>query len=200
MQEEKIFTYTALAKKRGDAGMVKAFMIMALFEAVLVLLLVQVLVHDETIRLIIEILHTGLCVSAVIMLVNGLSVFKTSHSLTPTHLRLHYGRRFKLDLPLNLLASSWKAQQKPKPGFNLKPLYDRTNRRVCIAYGEQGQVLLKLHRPYPMRLGFFKKVEAEQILFNVDQREEFFAALDALLLPDKAALAEQRPLSNLTVA
>src|SRR5207248_326790 len=51
--------------------------------------------------------------------------------------------------------------------------------RIFAAFSDQGQVLLVLVQPYPFRVGLFGSSKlANQLLINVDQRDEFLADLD----------------------
>ena len=186
MDNEQVFTYTATAQRSGYKTTIFTLIISLLIEAALEILVISVIVPDGALKWIINLVHSGLCLWIIFFLLNSLHVLKTYHTLTPTHLKVRYGRGFKAAIPLNALSGCWFATQKIMNVQNIRASYKKDKHRLVAAFSGEGQVLLKFHQPQIFRLGLFKTVTANEILLNFDNRDEFLAALNARLLPQEA--------------
>ncbi len=176
------FTYTA--KNIGYASTVIIWMVLVGVEAGGVLLLVAALMSEGWLKLAIELLHTSLCIYVFITLFSALRVTKTAHTLDETSLTLRYGPLFKLKLPLSAITGVKSVQERVDSMQGMVARYEKDKKRLNVAFSDKGQVLLKLDRPYPFRRGLFRSGTTNQILLNVDKREEFLALLTALQAPE----------------
>jgi ABC-2 type transport system ATP-binding protein len=167
------FPYTA---RQGDyLSTIGAMLFLALLEGGLLTLLVVALVENGLLRL-------GLL--GVLALVNlwvaakFLAPLGTAHQLSSTHLHLRYGLDLQCDLPRSALLAAWPVHEKRNPLEAATVQYQAEQQRVTATFSEQGQVLLALARPYPVRVGQRGGGLTSQILINVDDREGFLAAFD----------------------
>jgi len=98
----------------------------------------------------------------------------TKHRLSATHLQLHYGMDFKQSIPRECIVAVERVRERV-----VIPMvrYEAEKQRLNIAFSEHGQLLLRLGEPYPLQIGWGKKVFAEKILLNVDRPDELLAAL-----------------------
>lgn len=98
----------------------------------------------------------------------------TKHRLNATDLQLQYGLDFRVSIPREAIIAAEPLRERVA-----LPLvrYEAEKQRIVAVFSEQGQLLLRLDQPYPFRVGFFKRVLADQILINVDQRNKLLAAL-----------------------
>ena len=100
----------------------------------------------------------------------------TKHRLNEASLQLHYGLEFKAEISRNTIITARQVRERVA-----LPLarYEAEKERIFAAFSDQGQVLLVLDQPYPFRVGLFGSSKfANQLLINVDQRDEFLADLD----------------------
>ncbi len=175
----KIFSYTA---RRGTyiTTMSALFFIMIVEGGVFAFLIAK-LISDELINLVV----LGLSVALYLLISSKLlAPLWTKHRLNATGLQLQYGLDFKASIPRNTIIATQQVRERVAlPVVR----YEAEKQRIVAVFSEQGQVLLRLDQPYPFRIGFFKRVLADQILINVNQRDELLVALG---LP---AAGTQRP-------
>ncbi|SRR6266446_5119330 len=175
----KIFSYTA---RRGTyITTMSALLFIMIVEGGVFAFLIARLIPDELINLAL----LGLS-AALYLLISSklLAPLWTKHRLNATGLQLQYGLDFRVSVPRNTIIAAQQVRERVAlPVVR----YEAEKQRIVAVFSEQGQVLLRLDQPYPFRISFFKKVLADQILINVNQRDELLAALD---LP---AAGTQRP-------
>jgi ABC-2 type transport system ATP-binding protein len=167
----KTFTYTA--QRAPYIATVCALFFMMIAEIGLIALLIAKFVQNELIKF-------GLIIALVILFLNIssrlLAPLWTKHQLSATSLQLHYGLEFKAEIPRNTIIAARNIRERVA-----LPLakYEAEKERIVAVFSEQGQVLLLLDQPYPFRVGLFGKSKpANQLLINVDQRDEFLADLE----------------------
>jgi ABC-type multidrug transport system ATPase subunit len=167
----KTFTYTA--QRVSYISTVCALLFIMIAEVGLIIYLIAIFVHNELIKF-------GLIIALVaLFLIIGsrlLVPLWTKHRLNETSLHLHYGLEFKAEIPRSVIITARQAHERVA-----LPLarYETEKERIFAAFSEQGQVLLVLDQSYPFRVGLFgSSKSANQLLINVDQRDEFLAALD----------------------
>lgn len=166
----KTFTYTA--QRASYISTVCALLFIMIAEVGLINFLIAQFVQNELIKY-------GLIIALVVLFLNIgsrlLAPLWTKHRLKETSLQLHYGLEFKAEIPRNAIISVRQVRERVA-----LPLarYEAEKGRVVAAFSEQGQVLLLLDQPYPFRVGLFGKSKlANQLLINVDQRDEFLTDL-----------------------
>jgi len=166
----RAFSYTAL---RGSyISIVSALLFIVMVEGGVIALLIARLMPNELIKLVL------LCLLAALYLFISsklLAPLWTKHRLNARSLELHYGFDFKADVPRNTIIAAQQVRERVALPV---ARYEAEKKRLVAAFSEQGQVLLRLDQPYPFRMGFFSRTLANQILINVDQREEFLAVLN----------------------
>ena len=175
----KIFSYTA---RRGSyITTMSALLFMMIVEGGVFAFLIAKLIPDELINLAL----LGLSVALFLLISSKLlAPLWTKHRLSIVDLQLHYGLDFRASVPREAIIAAQQVRERVAlPVVR----YEAEKQRIVAVFSEQGQVLLRLDQPYPFRTGFFKRVLADQILINVDQRDELLAALG---LP---AAGTQRP-------
>jgi ABC-2 type transport system ATP-binding protein len=167
----KTFSYTA--RRASYISTVSALLFIMDVELGLILFLIAKFIQ-------IELIKYGLIVALVALFLNIgcrlLAPLWTKHLLNEISLQLHYGLEFRAEIPRNTIAAARQARERMA-----LPLarYEAEKGRIVVAFSEQGQVLLVLDQPYPFRVGLFGSSKpANQLLINVDQRDEFLAALD----------------------
>ena len=119
----------------------------------------------------------------------------TKHQLNATDLQLHYGLDFRVSVPREAIIEASPLRERIALPV---ARYEAEKQRIVAAFLEQGQLLLRLDRPYLFRIGFFKRALVGQILINVDQRDELLAALGLLAAGTQKPelLAKAQPRSN----
>jgi ABC-2 type transport system ATP-binding protein len=167
----KTFTYTA--QRAPYISTVCALLFMMIAEVGLIVFLIARFVQNELIKfgLIIALVALFLYISSKL-----LAPLWTKHQLSATNLLLHYGLEFKAEIPRNtIIAARHIRERVALPAAR----YEAEKERIVAVFSEQGQVLLLLDQPYPFRVGLFGKTKpANQLLINVDRRDEFLADLE----------------------
>ena len=171
-------TYTYTAQRASYISTVCALLFMMIAEVGLISFLIAKFVQNELIKY-------GLIIALVALFLNIgsrlLAPLWTKHRLNEASLQLHYGLEFKAEIPRNAIITARQVRERVA-----LPLarYEEEKGRVVAAFSEQGQVLLLLDQPYPFRLGLFGKSKpANQLLINVDQRDEFLTDLEIQTTP-----------------
>jgi ABC-type multidrug transport system ATPase subunit len=169
--ESKTFTYTS--QRASYISTVCALFFIMIAEVGLIIYLIAIFVHNELIKfgLIFALVAFFLYIAGKM-----LAPLWTKHRLGATSLHLHYGLEFKAEIPRSTIITARHVHERVA-----LPLarYETEKERIFAAFSEQGQVLLVLDQPYPFRVGLFGSSKfANQLLINVDQRDEFLAALD----------------------
>ena len=168
---KQIFTYTA--KRKSFLTTFAAFAFSIIVETGLTTLVIAAITRNEFVRMVILFVSIGLCVLLAFMLLHPLL---TKHRLTATHLELRYGS-LRLDVPRDAILSATPAHERLNPFQPFKAQVDKKRRQLLAAFSENGQVLLTLNRPLPVRIERSTS-RINRILLNVDRPESFFAALD----------------------
>jgi ABC-2 type transport system ATP-binding protein len=187
----KTFTYTA--QRASYISTVCALLFIIVSEVGLITILIAKFVQNEFIKfgLIIALVALFLNVSSKI-----LAPLWTKHHLSATSLQLNYGLEFKSVIPRKTIVAASKIRE--KVAFPLAR-YEAEKGRIVAAFSEQGQVLLLLDQSYPFRVGFFgSRKPANQLLINVDQRDELLAALEyqADSVENPSLVAGERKISS----
>lgn len=166
----KSFRYTA---QRGSyISTISALLFMMMVEGGVIAFLVARFVPNEIIKL-------ALLSVLVVLFLNIssklLAPLLTKHELDAADLQLHYGLDFKAKVARNTIIAAQRVRERVA-----MPIvrYEAEKQRIVAAFSEQGQVLLLLDQPYAFRSGLFSRKFADKLLINVDQRDEFLAALD----------------------
>jgi ABC-2 type transport system ATP-binding protein len=183
----RAFSYTAL---RGSyISIVSALLFIVMVEGGVIALLIARLIPNELIKLVLSCLLAALYLFISSKL---LAPLWTKHRLDARSLELHYGFDFKADVPRNTIIAAQQVRERVALPV---ARYEAEKKRLVAAFSEQGQVLLRLDQPYPFRMGFFSRTLANQILINVDQREEFLAVLNlATTSAEKSTLSTKAQL------
>ncbi len=180
----KTFTYTA--QRESYICTVCALLFIMIAEVGLIAYLIAKFVPNELIKLAVIIALVALFLNVSSKM---LAPLWTKHQLSATSLQLHYGLEFKVEIPRSTIIAAWQVRERvafPAARFEAE------KGRIFAAFSERGQVLLVLDQPYPFRVGLFgSSKSANQLLINVDQRDEFLAALDL-----QATSVEQGSLSG----
>lgn len=169
-EASKTFPYTA---QRGSyISMICAFLFIMFVEGGVIALLIARFVQNDLIKLAVLSMFVLLYLFISSKL---LAPLWTRHHLTETSLQLHYGLDFKAPVPRGAIIAAQRVRERL-----VMPVmrYEADKRRIVAAFSEQGQVLLLLDQPYPFRAGLFGRKLANELLINVDQRDEFLAALE----------------------
>jgi ABC-2 type transport system ATP-binding protein len=181
-ETSKTFTYTA--QRASYISTVCALLFIMIAEVGLIAFLIVKFIQNEIIKF-------GLIFALAALFLNIgsklLAPLWTRHRLTKTSLHLHYGLAFKTEITRNTIIAGRQVRERVA-----LPLvrYDAEKERIFAAFSDQGQVLLILDQSYPFRVGLFGSSKfANQLLINVDQRDEFLAALDF-----QSGSAEKSPL------
>ena len=172
MQETvKQFSYTA---KHSSYGIIAGvFIFLVLVEGGAIELLVALLVHLLWLKTILLLLMVGIHLYLCLML---LLPFWTKHSLTNTQLHLQYGFALNARIPLTSISNVQAVNEGVSQMQLIGARYDVTKQRITICFSNQGILLLTLHPPLMLKVGFLKRTTT-CILLNVDQRNEFLSAL-----------------------
>ncbi|GCF07084.1 ABC transporter ATP-binding protein [Dictyobacter arantiisoli] len=174
MQENRkqIFTYT---RHRQDCyRFVGTFSAVLLFEAGVWIVLILFLVSNQLLKLMLL---------AVIILLNLFTVFGfilmplwTKHTVTSAKIILRYGYSV-LEIPhQNILKAQPVTERLLRP-YLVRMEYEVMKQRLVATFSAQKLVLLQLDGPHSFRVNR-KQLQARQILINLDQPEQFLAALD----------------------
>ena len=167
----RTFTYTA--QRESYISTVCALLFIMIAEVGLIAYLIARFVSNELIELALIIALVALFLNVSSKL---LAPLWTKHQLNTTSLQLHYGLEFKAEVPRNTIIAARQVRERVA-----LPIvrYEAEKGRIVAAFSEQGQVLLVLDQPYPFRVGLFgSSKSANQLLINVDQRDELLAALE----------------------
>ncbi len=185
----KIFSYTA---RRGSyITMMSALFFMMIVDGGVLAFLIK-LIPNELINLAL----LGLSVGLYLLITSKLlAPLWTKHRLNATGLQLQYGLDFRASVPREAIIAAQQVRERVALPV---ARYEAEKQRIVAVFSEQGQVLLRLDQPYPFRVGFFKRALADRILINVDQRDEFLAALNlpTTSAQQSASSAKARPRSD----
>jgi ABC-2 type transport system ATP-binding protein len=167
---EKTYSYTA--QRGAYISTMGALLFIIIIEGGLIAFLIARFMPGELIKL------TLLCALAVLYLLISsklLAPLWTKHHLHAASLRLRYGLDFKADVPRNTIIAAQPVRERI-----VMPVvrYEAEKQRILAAFSEYGQVLLRLDQPYPFHIGFFGRAVVDQLLINVNRRDEFLAALN----------------------
>ena len=169
-EASKTFTYTA--QRTSYISTVCALLFIMVAEVGLIIFLIAKFIQNELIKF-------GLIFALVALFLNIgsrlLAPLWTKHRLNEASLQLHYGLEFKAEISHNTIITARQVRERVA-----LPLarYEAEKERIFAAFSDQGQVLLVLDQSYPFRVGLFGSSKlANQLLINVDQRDEFLADL-----------------------
>lgn len=167
----QIFTYSA--KPGAYLTTVCTLAFLFLTDVGLLVFLIFLFIHSNVLKLVLLALVAALYFSAI-----GLWLLPlwTKHRLTETHLSLHYGRAFKVNIPRTAIAAAQPTRERLTMLEPLAARYDANKGRIVASSSDQGQVLLRLDKPHALKVGR-SSVLADTVLINVDERLEFLAAL-----------------------
>ncbi len=101
----------------------------------------------------------------------------TSHRLTATYLEVRYGFGFRARLPLESISGAKIVRERLVPPQPFLVFANPRKGRLHAAFSEEGQIWLYLDQLRSFRLGFFKRVLADRILINTDDRDKLLEAL-----------------------
>jgi len=169
-ESSKKFTYTA--QRGGYVSIISTLLFLMVIEGGVIVLLIAIFVSNEFIKigLLSVVVFFDIFVASAL-----LAPVWTSHHVDAKNLRLRYGFHFKADIPRSAIMAAEPVQE--KVGMIPSVRYEVEKQRVVAAFSEKGQVLLRLDRAYPLRVGFFGRRNADEILINVDKRDEFLGVL-----------------------
>lgn len=167
MQE---LTFPYRAQKASAISTLFALLFIMAGENVLVVILITIFIHMPVLKFAPVSL---LLVFELFIALNLLSPLWTKHRLNATSLRLHFGIAFQANIPRSAIVSVKPVRERMVLAV---ARYEGDKQRIMAALSDQGQVLLRLDQPYPFRVGL-SKVQADSILFNVDNRDALIAAL-----------------------
>ncbi|MFQ5342857.1 MAG: ABC transporter ATP-binding protein [Anaerolineae bacterium] len=168
----KTFTYTA--QRGAYLSIVAAFTFLIIIEGGVLGLLIAVFAPAGLIRLALLGAMIGLYLLLFAMMLSPLT---TRHRLDASHLHLRYGFDVRADVPRTAITTAEPTHEKVTTWQAMRAQYDADRQRVKAAFSEEGQVLLRLDRPRPFRVGPFGGGPAAEILINLDDREAFLAAI-----------------------
>ncbi|MBA2284025.1 MAG: ABC transporter ATP-binding protein [Ktedonobacteraceae bacterium] len=169
--KESTGTFTYAATPGSYLAIVSVFCFMVPLETGVLALLLQGLVANGAVKLA---LFVTLGVFVLFILAKLCMPLWTKHHVDETSLLLRYGIDFKASIPRAAIVSAQPAREKVTiPSAR----YEAKSHHVVIAFSDKGQVLLRLDRAYPFRVGLFDGGLADQVLLSVDQRDAFLAAL-----------------------
>ncbi len=194
------FTYT---KQRQDCyRFVSIFSSILLFEACIWIVLILLLVPNLLVKL---------GILAAIILLNLFTIFGfmlmplwTKHTVTPSKVILRYGYTV-LEIPRqNVLKAQVLKEHLLRP-YLVRMEYEVMKQRLVATFSAHGLVLLQLDGLHPFQVNR-RQVQARQILLNLDQPEQFLAALNsdlrsqnssnALSVPPVQSVAREREQSH----
>jgi hypothetical protein len=170
MDEVKSFKYTA--NKDEFSGLALGFSFLIVAEAIGIELVLLFLLEGWLkwlVLLLMLILH-------VYFLDWLYAPLRTTHFLTPSHLKLRYGWTLKADISREDIATATAWKKPITKGEPIMPRYVKERERLIANFSPDGQVLLTLKNPLQLKLSI-QKVKVQEILINVDNRIDFLAAL-----------------------
>lgn len=146
--------------------------LMLLVEGVVFLLLIVFLVQPTLLKSLLLAIFVAcyLCFAMI-----PLAPLWTKHQLTPTQLVLHYGRSLHVTIPRTAIRAAEPVHERLTMLQPMSARYVTASRRINAAFSDQGQVLLHLREPLPLKVGRATR-PTESILMNVDARDEFLQA------------------------
>ena len=166
----KQFSYTA---KRSSYGIiVGAFIFILLVESGVIDLLITLLVHLLWLRIILLLFAVGAHLYVCLML---LLPFWTKHSLTEKHVHLHYGSALNIRIPFTSISSLQAMNEKIQLMQSIGAQYIVAKQRLTICFSDHNILLLTLHSPLIIEVGFSKR-KVTSIMLNIDRRDEFLIA------------------------
>ncbi|MBV9616516.1 MAG: ABC transporter ATP-binding protein [Ktedonobacteraceae bacterium] len=168
----KTFTYTA--QRTSYLAVVGTFGFLFLVEGSVIVLLIFIFAHNALLKF--ALLGAYLCLLLYIFS-RLLAPLWTKHRLTATHLQLHYGFACNVSIPRTAIASAQTVYERMTMFESSMARYDAKKQRMAACFSERGQVLLHLTQPLPLKIGRKTHI-ANSILINVDERDDFLAALD----------------------
>jgi hypothetical protein len=115
-------------------------------------------------------------------LVVGVSPFLTKHSIDENEIVLRQGWHFKVSIPIGNVKSINMVDQAPK---DRSLLISQTKGILNITSCKRDLISLKLRRSQRVAAVFWRK--ADEIVFDVMDREGFRSALEAALLSTRAS-------------
>jgi ABC-2 type transport system ATP-binding protein len=179
--DERLFRYDADRSLYTSVAAAWGFLL--LIESGLIALLIAVLVPNLWLKVLMLVVLASLNVWAIRMLRAPLN---TAHRLTPQMLQLRYGDSLRADLRRSSLVTATPVRETVSSLAVLGARYDAERDRVVALFSEKGQVLLTLAEAATFQLGPFQRVTAHHVLINVDDSDQFLAAL---ALPQAATQA-----------
>ena len=169
--QERIFSYTA--QRASALSTLFALLFIMAGESILIVILIAIFLHVFILKLVL----IGLLLALELFIaLNLLSPLWTKHRLNATTLRLYFGMGFRAYIPRSAIVSIKPVRER---AVIAAPRYEKDKQRIIAAMSEHGQVLLHLDQPYPFRVGL-SRVQADSILFNVDDRDALIIALEEI--------------------
>lgn len=166
-----IFTYTA--KRAAYFSTIAALLFIMLAEGSLTTYVITLFIHNGWFKLLpigaVAILYTYICIAL-------LAPSFTRHRLSGTHLWLRYGFTLNMHVPLAEIVTAEPVHEQLNMLQPLRATHDAKKQRIVAAFSDHGQVLIRLQAPRMFKFGR-TNVPVQTILLNVDQRDEFLAAL-----------------------
>jgi hypothetical protein len=125
----------------------------------------------------IKLLYSAAILGAILVYIvfSSLSPFLTSHTLTPEKLILRQGWYFITTIPIGDIESVETTEEPSKVGVKFSIAY----RKVYVTGTKFGLIKIKLKDPkrFPMALG----KNADEVIFDVQDRERFIELLNGFL-------------------
>jgi hypothetical protein len=149
--------------------------LLMLLESSVIALFIVLLARNSPLRLVLLLGLGALLLGLIFGLL--LAPLWTKHRLSDTHFHLRYGLD-RLSIPRAALAAVWPVHQRLNLLEPIRAQNDTGKRRITAAFSERGQVLLLLKEPQTMCINGTSGL-VEQILINVDRRDDFLAAAAA---------------------
>ena len=172
----KIYTYTA---QRGVyITSVCTLSFLFLTDIGLLLILILLFIHNDVLKFV---LLGGVASLYGLLIAILLAPLWTAHRLTENYLYLHYGLALNVRIPRTAIISAQPVRERLTMLEPLLVRNDAAKSRVVAALADQGQVVLHLNKPHPLKVGR-STVLTDTLLINVDARDEFLADLSTQVM------------------
>ena len=186
MNTSQKFTYTA--DRQSYLNIVGVFVALTLIEGVLFGSLIGFFVPNPY-KLILLGLITALF---LFLLLKIFSELWTHHTLTESELQLRYGLDLSTNIARDNITSAKpfdeKGHKKAKGSImDLGVRYETDSDRLVAAFSKKNQILLTLSEKQPFRFGLTRQALTDKILINVDERDEFLAALALPIVEERSS-------------
>ncbi len=191
VDEPILFPYSS--DRSNHTGTVIAWIFLLLVESSVLVVLILIFAPNWWVRLP---LLAG-AVALVLWAINRLdSATRTAHRLDGDTLHLHYGADLNIAIPRSLLLSAQPVKQPLAGMSSMGARYEESQEKIVACFSGQGQILLTLSEPVPVRLGlgWGKPKSVRRFLINADDRARLLELLDLPATPPALSVAAPLPL------